>query len=313
MRVLVIVALLAGALLAGCSGSQNDPDPASAPEPTFDDLGLQATDSTGVIRGVVVDDAIRPVAGAKVSMKGEMSKEAVSTDIGTFGFDGLPAGTYFLTVSKPGYFEAQQSAEVIAGVAEPAITEVQLVVDAANRPYVETYVFEGYIECSGTFVAVSFAACSAVNLVSNEAGLGNATEDNFGTFYPLTRKPTWMQSEMIWDSTQALGGKMALMYSWDCGDENGGFLCDHQVAGKSPLLLTADAAAIDEINEGDYTQDLFVRAFNEGLDETQPGVGGGLGVTLEQRFSVYTHVFYGYEPTMDWRFSSGEPVPGPEA
>lgn len=302
MRSLAIVALLAGALLAGCSSSSDDP-PASGPEPTFDDLGLQATDSTGVIRGVVVDDAIRPVAGASVVLRGEMNLETASTDIGTFGFDGLPAGTYFLTVSKLGYFEAQQSTEVVAGVAEPAIAKVLLTVDAANLPYVEAFTFEGYIECSGTFVVVGFAACSAANIA------GNLTQDHFSSYHSLSKKPTWLQSEMVWQSTQALGGKMSVMYSWDGGC---GLLCDHQVDGVSPLLLTANATAIEEINGGDYSEDLFIRVFNEGLDETQVGVGGGLGLTLQQRFTVYTHAFHGYEPPAGWRFSSGEPVPQAE-
>jgi hypothetical protein len=96
MRVVALVALLAAALLAGCSGS--NPSDKSSTEPTFDDLGLQATSSTGVIRGVVVDDAIRPVAGATVSLTGESTGETVSTAAGTFGFDALAPGTYFLKV-----------------------------------------------------------------------------------------------------------------------------------------------------------------------------------------------------------------------
>lgn len=304
--VLWVIAVLATTFVAGCS----DPKGAAA-DPTFDNLDLQATTTTGIIRGVVVDDAIRPIPGAKVVLSGgDSTGETVSTEAGTFGFSNLAPGTYFLAVTKAGFFAAQQSADVVAGVEEPAIVKVLLQVDAANVPFVQAYVFDGYIECSGTFVAVSFAACSFVNAVGGIAGTGNVTTDNFGIVYQLARKPTWLQSEMVWDSTQALGGKMAVMYSWEC-DSNGGFLCDHGQAGASPLLLTANATAIDAINGGDYEQGVFVRAFNEGLDETQPaGVpGGGLGLTLQQRFTIYTHVFYGYEPTEGWRLSSGEPVP----
>jgi len=308
-RPLVLVALLAAAALAGCAG--NSPDGEADTGPEFDDLGLEATSSTGVIRGVVVDDAIRPVAGATVTLQGDAPREATTTAVGTFGFDGLQAGTYFLEVTKPGYFAAQQSADVVAGVAEPAIVKVLLQVDAANTPYYEAYVFEGYIECSGTFVAVGFAACSAVNLVTDIAGAGNLTQDNFATTYDVARTPDWIQSEMVWDSTQALGGEMSVMYSWgDCG----GFLCDHGVSGSSPLLLTANAEEIAEINDGELgagDDELFVRVFNEGLSETQVGVGGGLGLTFQQRFTVFTHIFYGYAPTDGWRISAGDPVPQP--
>lgn len=307
MRTIAIACLLAAAL-AGCAGGSQDGTSDSGP--TFDDLGLQATSSTGLIRGVVVDDAIRPVPGARVALSGPSMAEGTSTGAGTFGFDSLLPGTYFLTVSKPGYFQAQQSVEVVAGVAEPPIAKVLMQVDAANLPYVEAYVFEGFIECSGSFVAVGFAACSFVNLVSDTAGAGNVTQDNFGVFYGLSKTPTWLQSEMVWDSTQALGSEMALMYSWDCGDT---LLCDHEVSGTSPLLLTADETAIAEINGGDYGEDVFVRAFNEGLQETQvDGVSGGLGLTLQQRFTIYTHAFYGFQPPEGWRISSGEPAPSPD-
>lgn len=311
MRPLAVIALLAGALLAGCTSSADD-DPQATSGPTFDDLALQATSSTGIIRGVVVDDAIRPIAGAKVALTGGDAREAISTDQGTFGFDKLVPGTYFLAVSKAGFFAAQQSVEVVAGVAEPPIAKVLLAVDAENSPFVDTYVFEGFIECSTTsgvpgVVVLGAALCSFPNIVTDEAGLGNVTQDNFGAFYLLSKKPTWLQSELIWQSTQTLGGKMSVMYSWDCGDANGGFLCDHGAEGTSPVLLTADEAAIAEINGGDYSEEIFVRVFNEGLDETQ----GAVGLTFQQKFTIYTHAFYGYEPTEGWRLSGGEPVPQP--
>jgi hypothetical protein len=308
MRALAIVALLASALLAGCSGSKDAP--ASDSGPTFDDLGLQATSSTGVIRGVVVDEAIRPVAGAKVTLMGDSPQEATSTAQGTFGFDGLPAATYFLKVHKAGFQDAQQSADVVAGVADPDVLKVQLVTDAANMPYYEEYVFDGFIECSATVGApgvgyLSGALCSFPNGLTEETG--NVTQDNFGVFYQLSKKPTWMQSEMVWQSTQAFGGEMNLEYSWDCGDDNAGFLCDHAQAGSSPLLLTANPDDIETINAGDYSKELFVRVFNEHSAEAADTVG----VTAEQKFTIYTHVFYGYQPADGWRFSSGDPVPQP--
>ena len=304
MRTLAIAALLAGALLAGCTSSGGNADPATGPEPTFDDLGLQATDSTGVIRGVVVDDAIRPIAGAQVVLRGAAEREAVSTDIGTFGFDALAPGTYFLTVSKLGYFDAQQSADVVAGVAEPAITKVQLLADAANMPYVEAYVFSGFNECSTPNVAL----CGLANDLGNFGGQENLTQDNTQVRYPLSKVPTWVQTEMVWQSTQALGSEMTLMYSYgDCGE---GFYCDHEVTGSSPLLLVATPEDIAEIGLGDAEPELYIRMFTGPVAEDPVGV---VGVTVEQGFEYYTHVFYGYQPPEGWRISSGEPVPQPEA
>ena len=314
MRSLTIAALLAGALLAGCTGGGNDPA-STGPEPTFDDLGLQATASTGIIRGVVVDDAIRPIMGATISLQGDLARETVSTDLGTFGFEGLPAGTYFLTVSKAGYFDAQQDAEVVAGVAEPRIVKVQLLVDAANQPYVETYVFSGFIECMTPNVAL----CGLVN----DLAASNLTQDNNQVVYPLAKVPDWVQTEMVWDSTQAAGGKMSVMYSYHNGcDDAAGLYCDHEASGASPLLLVANRTVIDTIGLG-TEEDLYIRTFTEAVEGTRhclpevPEVGtactGSAGLTLEQSFEYYTHVFYGYQPPEGWRFSSGDPVPQPEA
>lgn len=76
--------------LAGCSQG-GSPDEADVNLP---DLGLEATATTGLIRGVVVDEAIRPIEGAKISLQaGSASQETTTTPEGAFGFDGLEPGT----------------------------------------------------------------------------------------------------------------------------------------------------------------------------------------------------------------------------
>jgi hypothetical protein len=309
MRTLAILALLVGGLLAGCSSPSDDTP--SETGPTFDDLGLEATSETGVIRGVVVDEAVRPIAGATVALQGADPREAVTTALGTFGFDGLAAGTYFFTVGKAGFVTAQSSADVVPGLAEPDVVKVQLTADAATRPYVDTYVFSGFVECMTPNVAL----CGLVNDLA-----GEVTHDNSQVVYELSRVPTWVQTEMIWRSTQAAGGEMSVMYSYgDCG----GFFCDHEAAGPSPLLLVANETDIATIGLGDGT-DLYIRTFTKAMPGTEacfpagvPEVGGACtgpaGLTLEQGFEYYTHVFYGYQPPEGWRFSSGDPVPQPEA
>ena len=297
MRAIALPALLlAGLLLAGCSGNDAK-DTSSATEPTFDELGLTATSSTGVIRGVVVDDAIRPVADAKVTLAGgETPGEARTTDQGTFGFDGLAPGSYFLKVTKAGFVDAQQGADVVAGVAEPDIVKVLLQADASSVPYVEAYTFHGFTECS----TVVFGLCGFIN-----DELGNVTQDNTQVRYPLSKVPSWVQSEMVWSSTQSLGGEFSLMYSWIDGSCDAAIgYCDHSVDGASPLLLAANPDDIERIGLGADQPELYIRTFTAPVEGTVVA-----GATIEQQFDIYTHIFYGYQPAEGWRFSSGEPVP----
>src|ERR1041385_538006 len=111
----LVAALLVLVLLAGCSGSphkkaSNDP----ADQANFDQLGLHATDKTGVIRGVVFDEAIKPVANATVNLTAGTTAAGVTHTgaDGAFGFSDLEPGTYFLHANKTGFIEVQQSAEV---------------------------------------------------------------------------------------------------------------------------------------------------------------------------------------------------------
>jgi hypothetical protein len=296
-RVLAIVALVAASLLAGCAS--NDPTGPSDTGPTFDDLGLQATASTGVIRGVVVDDAIRPVAGASVTLSGGSAKQAVTTDAGTFGFDELAPGTYFLEVSKPGFFPAQQSAEVVAGVADPAIVKVLLAVDAANLPFVEAMVYEGFIECTTSLVVL----CGAPNLLLEQ----NITNDRFTWDQYFSDGADLVVIDLVWESTQALSPALSLeMEALDGG-------CDASdtyiggTDGPSPLVARIDAEQVEEFNLG-QTCPIYFSIFAG--DASSGAAPLPVGATVQQRFSAYIHAFHGYAPE-SWSFSSGEPVPQP--
>lgn len=307
------VALL---LLAGCSGNAKDP----VDDADFEPLGLAPTDTTGIIRGIVVDDAVRPLAGVDVTARGGdgAEKKTQTTAEGTFGFEDLSPGTYFLTASKAGFRDTQQSVDVVANVAEPPIAKMLLQADPALRPYFEAYTFEGYLECGVTTPPVGVALC----LIG-----GDSLNDNTQVTYDLARRPAWVQTEMVWDSTQQAGNELALMYSYtaDCG-----LYCDHEVDGTSPLLLQANQTVIDTIGLGNGTG-LYIRVFNSDLDETDLGLdsvctpvpdpvlgatwclANGVGATLEQKFNHYTHVFYGYTPPETWRFSDDPEVPQPPA
>jgi hypothetical protein len=302
IRLGLLAVALTATVLAGCASKAND-TLTTGP----DGITVTPTPTTGIVRGIVVDTAVRPIGGVHLALKaGEKTLTTDSIANGGFGFEGLAPGTYFITAAKPGFNEVRVSADVKANDASPQIVKVAMEANPATKPFVESYVFRGIIECSGTFVVVGAALCSIPNdnCIDPLPCAGNVTNDNTQVHYLPQRVPTWVQSEMVWQSTQSLGTDLSLMYSWDCGSDNGGFLCDHQVSGQSPLLLTANAQDIQKVGIGNST-DIYIRVFNTGTAETM----GNVGATVEQEFTVYTTVFYGFQPPDGYRFSKdGDPV-----
>jgi hypothetical protein len=296
----MVVALV---LVAGCAGSEA---PGPAPE-DFEELELEATETKGVIRGVVVDDAIRPIAGATIDLRGAAGERSTtSSPEGLFGFDQLDPGTYFLQVSRLGYRTTQTSVEVVAGIDEPPIARVLLATDLSFvAPYFEQYVFEGFIECStGAAAGGGYAYLSACS--SSDELFPN---DKFATSYVLGDYPDWVQSEMTWESTQALSRSLAHNFHYPDPDETDGQK-DLTAEGESPLLNTMDNETAKEYVEGlDFQEGdnltLRMRVFTRATDGTGPAL------TFQQRFTVYTTVFYGYLPPPGWTLRETGEVPPP--
>lgn len=302
----LLVALLVA--LAGCSGS----DPAAEPDPAVDFTGLdlEATATTGILRGIVVDDAIRPLANATVTLRGSgVEQTAKSTAAGSFGFEALAPGTYFLNASKPGYFTSQTSAEVVAGVAEPPIVKLQLGLDAANLPYFTLHKWDGFLECGLSVIAL----CGAGNTA------GPVTNDNFATVMTLDAVPLFLQSEVIWSTTTAASDELWLWHSNGAkpdGSFNGTRNAYAWRQGPSPLVMTSNATEIEESEYG-TNNDLYLRMFTgsisgtrnpvdpEGCYPGEPGPDvycGGVGYSIQQSFTVYTTAFFGYLPPEGWLF-----------
>jgi len=311
-------ALLAIALLlAGCTSGHKADASGGVPTPDFGTLDLQATATTGVVRGVVVDNAIRPLANASVKLTpgGQAARSDAS---GAFGFDDLAPGTYFLTVAKPGFMPAQQSVDVVAGVKAPPVVKFQLLPDAAFKPpYYEQFVFDGFIECSfGAGAVVSYLYLSACSFEQGTpAGeVKPFPNDRFANAETLSGYPTWVQSEMTWDSTQTVSHSLSHSFYYDDPNEADGEK-DLAVDGPSPLVNTMDNATAKQYIEGLHYQPGQNLTLGQRIFTVADGgeFGPGPAITVEQKFQVYTTVFYGYKPADTWRFSSGDPVPPPPA
>lgn len=338
MRLLLALATTAllSMAMAGCTGGGNGAD--EPPTVDFTDLGLQATATTGVIRGVVVDTAVRPVPDATIELRGAVEPRTTTSNAeGAFGFDALPPGDYFLAANRTGYIGSQSSTQVVAGLAEPPIVKILLEADPTQQPYVEVNLMQGFIECSvrPMFVALQ---CGATDV------------DVVNVDYEFAGTPRFVQSEMVWESTQAAGDELSLSIRCLPGGDNdpAGKCPDGQLTvarseGKSPQVARINGTLIEMWALGENPLHISLFAFGRSdldvydeqtVDPAQKPVTGkdclewqdqgllfgpgtcmrltGPGLILNQRVDVYTHIFYGYEPPLDWQFSvDGNPPPPP--
>jgi hypothetical protein len=289
-------------LLAGCS------DPT---EPILPAAGSQA-----FIDGVVVDVALRPLAGVSVAVAGSVPANATTVADGTFRLGPLPLGVHAVAVAKEGYISAQLTAEAQPDGSATALVKVVLEQLASARPYVETFQFEGYIECGTSSVAACAVPNFATLALCDTGGpcLGNVTNDRFNANYVPGGVPDWVQSELVWTPTVAASDRFYFSVShYTVGEESELETVYNSTTGPSPLLLTVPGNATRDsalgLTEG-YRQSVFSGAID---GTTPPGCAPpcvGPGFAVQQSFTVYTHFFYHYQPPPGWRFSQGEvPLP----
>ncbi|MEA3135803.1 MAG: Carboxypeptidase regulatory-like domain [Thermoplasmata archaeon] len=298
----LLVAMIA---LAGCSGG---------PGPGADD-GADA--SAAVIDGVVVDAAIRPMEGVEVQISGQASAATTTAMDGTFRFGPLPPGAYALTATKAGYIQAVLTAQAVPEAERAPVLKVVLEQNPTTFPYVETFVFEGYIECGTSSIAVCAVPNFATLALCDTAGqcMGNLTDDKFNVNHMPQGVPDWVQSELVWTPTIDASDQFYFSVShYTYGEESELETVYNSTIGGSPLLLTVPGNASHESALGvteAYRESVFSAAI-EGT--TPPGCAPpctGPGAAVQQRFTIYTHFFYHYQPPAGWRFTESEVPPPP--
>ena len=128
--------ILVAVVLAGC---------ASGPAHSKSSNEVGAGDCP-VIRGIVVDEAIRPLAGATIEVVGQnASVPAQTTDkSGAYTLPCLPVGSYLIRASHPLYSTVQQAVEV-GDSASPPLVKIQLQRVIFANPYVQVQKFDGFV------------------------------------------------------------------------------------------------------------------------------------------------------------------------
>lgn len=321
MRALPLLATVL-LLLSGCSGA---PDAPTQSEEDIDFGDVQATDTTGVIRGLVVDTAIRPLVGAQVTLPSTPANRTATTGAdGQFAFDGLEPGTYFLQVSLANYTTIQAQAEVVAGESEPRITKVVLERLAGTQPFVDAYHYTGYL----TFGA-------AIGLTSIGTTIYGPLAEQFNDksiwYLTFTQLPMWAQGELVWEQTQPAGGD----FIWEMTDTSNTHH-GHRETRESPALAYWNTTVLEENRNTtlDPERGIAYRFFGGPHPALAPGAGilppreqcppvpvlgynpcsFGFGVTVQQQAEAYIHNFFNFAPPEGWRYTvDGDPAVPPPA
>lgn len=292
--------------LAGCADRGGDDAGGASP----DGAPGEAAD----LSGVVVDDAIRPMAGVDLLLDGD--RNATSGQDGTFTFTGVPPGVHVVRASKNGYADAVTQVIVSASGPTPLVKLV-LLVDASNLAYAELQKIDGFVQCGTDTANRYFAACGTGNVASfilcaqTSVCQGNVTDDSYIVIQWFDRTPTFLTIETAWTPTSELGRALSI---W-LGSATKAQLQFYpetpsvwnRTEGPSPLYGTMDTEMLNESGIGREAWFLGqVFAGDSGLVPVT-----GMGVVVQQPFQMFFTSFYGYVPPSDWRFSTEGVVPPP--
>jgi hypothetical protein len=307
----LVVWLLVATLLAGCTSQ------AGAPAgPTDGGPVLTATATTGVIRGVVVDEAIRPVQNATVVARGPegANRTVITGHDGVFGLADLAPGTWFVSASKLAYTPVQQSIEVVAGIGDPSVTKLQLVFVPGQAPFLNEVKVDAFVECivpGANLCAILYLYPCVVSTAIGQACSNFTSDSSYVLFYDALvaqqRIPDFLQAELVWESTQAVSDWLNLRYSAHEPADGAGLDARQAGArGPSPIVMPLNHTTATKWDTG-TKKGIAYEVFGC-VEAITPYITGCAGFVLNQRVSFFFDVFYGYTPPDGWQFSKDGPA-----
>ncbi len=308
-------AVLVAVLVAGCADE-------SAPTTEDDSLELPEIEvgaSTGGIRGVVIDETIRPVAGAKVTITAS-GTSTTSDDMGRFAFSNVAPGPHFLRVEHPLHQTAQTSVEVEAGVATPAPVKVLMTRLFEADPYISNMKFDGFFECSqaGLLLLIYSSSNCVTDYTKRFTGppglaqpLDNVTNQQREWHADVDGGWASLVWEITWEPTSSgTSGNMGIVVSTYKPDRDGSHWFAN-AGGASPLRLQINATEqhptasgmeptmIPEEGMTDMSFFVSVRQDNWPVP----------AVALQQDFTVFLTMFHYLPPPPGWSFVAGDDFP----
>ena len=310
--------LMAGVLLlvtlAGCAGEETAPE--DSDETPFDDKEVEVTADTGGVRGVVLNDAIVPVAGALVELLGTESSQETDEQ-GRFAFSKVVPGTYFLSVSKPLHQAIQTQVHVVAGVKDPEVLKVQLVRDFQQDPFLTVFPMDGFFTCTqaglypsvlGVGVGYGSSPCHAISPDIDLCNAGALCLDQNRVF-ETELKAGWQSViyEMTWEASasgtsQNLGVVISEDYETRAKTHNWA-----NYGGPNPVMFRIN---VGEEGPGEQSGPIPAEGVPE-LSMFQGVRASGLapGLALDQDFTAWFSMFHYAPAPEDWSFMAGSPDP----
>jgi hypothetical protein len=229
----VRAALLAGcilaAALAGCSGGTETP------------VDVPLGPGRAVFAGVVVDEAIRPVAGAVVDVT-DSGQETTTDDEGAFLLP-VPVGSHAVEVRHAAFAPLRQAIDVPEAGARGIV--LRFTFTASKAPYSTLAKYDGFVVCSlGVSLIFSEECGEGVGTPAGRFGKqgNNAIRYDFQSDSPALKT---VVVEQVWEPTSDAGREMLVLLrtNWTCEPACGGdAVGEGSVQGPSPLLLRVDEA-----------------------------------------------------------------------
>lgn len=296
MRGHLLALVLVGALLAGC-----------AQEPAEDRV---ADPTVASVRGVVLDAAIRPIAGVAVTIPAQPAlPQQVTGDDGAFTFTGLDAGTVFVEAHKDGYLSAVVQAVATPG--EPPVAQIILTPLEETRPFYVLESFRGILECGvgsaplfGLTAGCMVIAGGTLYIVCTGAPPVPPTGVCLGGtspyFVSVARgNMSVAQTEAVWDPT--VPGQSELLVGSYVVDDAGAVLGGvPDATGPSILVRRLNETVVRENDLGGlHSLAIFVN----------PGNAPAANVVVQQPFQLFHTSTFFFTPEEDWVFAvDGPPV-----
>ncbi|MEA3136029.1 MAG: hypothetical protein QOC71_310, partial [Thermoplasmata archaeon] len=247
---------------------------------------------------------------------------------GAFVLSGLEPGTYFVKAEHPLYDSAQQSVEVVAGVADPDDVKLQLNRVIFAQPYAQLQKFDGFVVCSiGFFIYASEECGEGVGVPCEVPVLGcqrvGGQGNNFAQwdFYLDGGFARTLVVEMSWTpaSDTAQEFQLNVGNDWTCDPTcNGNAL--NVTGGPSPLYATVDFLGLNLTDKDGapvpFDASTRFSTFvwpNWGCANfsvtTDPDCLQQLNVAINQPYQMFATAFYYLPAPAGWSFLAGDEVP----